>query len=64
MKTMHNKIYCYNSIPLMVDALVKRFVKLAPISSKTASEGANNVMFCSINIKKNFSIGKVKKGNN
>lgn len=48
----------------MVDALVKRFVKLAPISSKTASEGANNVMFCSINKKKNISIGKVKKGNN
>lgn len=40
------------TIPLMVDALVKRFVKLAPISSKTASEGANNVMFCSINKKK------------
>lgn len=47
----------------MVDALVKRFVKLAPISSKTASEGANNVMFCFIN-KKNISIGKVQKGNN
>lgn len=47
----------------MVDALVKRFVKLAPISSKTASEGANNVMFCSLN-KKKISIGKVKKGNN
>lgn len=47
----------------MVDALVKRFVKLAPISSKTASEGANNVMFCSIN-KKNISIVKVKTGTN
>lgn len=63
MKIIYNKIYCYNSIFLMVDVLVKRFVKLVFIFLKMVLEGVNNVMFCFLN-KKNISIGKVKKGNN